>query len=103
MNNNYNDLIEQISCLLFKSIVEREENLTEKVPILDKDLFSLLRAMATNLRRDTLSENESSWRGGLFRGSMPRTKAINSTISPLFFRSLFLLQKLPLTNCPSES
>ena len=45
MNQNYNDLIEQISYLLFKAIVEREENLTEKVQRLDKELFSLLRAI----------------------------------------------------------
>lgn len=45
MNQNYNDLIEQISCLLFKTIVEREENLTEKAPRLDKELFLLLRAI----------------------------------------------------------
>ena len=59
--------------------------------------------MATNLRRDTLSEKEESWGWDLVRGSVPRTKAINSTISPVFFRSLFPLQKRPLTNCQSES
>ncbi len=58
---------------------------------------------ATNLRRDTLSEKESSWGWDLVRGTLPRTKAINSTISPVFFRSLFPLQKRPLTNCQSES
>ena len=45
MNQNYNDLIEQISYLLFKAIVEREENLTEKVQRFDKEFFSLLRAI----------------------------------------------------------
>ncbi len=55
MNNNYNDLIEQISCLLFQTIVEREENLTEKVSILDKDLFSLLRAIGLKVMSMLLS------------------------------------------------
>jgi len=55
MNNNYNDLIEQISCLLFKTIVEREENLIEKVPRLDKDLFSLLRAIGLKVMSMLLS------------------------------------------------
>ena len=55
MNNNYNDLIEQISCLLFKTIVEREENLIEKVSRLDKDLFSLLRAIGLKVMSMLLS------------------------------------------------
>jgi hypothetical protein len=43
MNEKYNDCIEQISCLLFKTLIEREENLTENVRQLDRKLFSLLR------------------------------------------------------------
>ncbi len=45
MNQNYSDLIEQISDLLFKTIVEQEPNLAEKVAQLDRDLLSLLRAI----------------------------------------------------------
>ncbi len=45
MNQNYSDLIEQISNLLFKTIVEQEPNLAEKVANLDRDLLSLLRAI----------------------------------------------------------
>ena len=45
MNQNYSDLIEQISHLLVKTIVEQEPNLAEKVHQLDRDLFSLLRAI----------------------------------------------------------
>ena len=45
MNQNYSDLIEQISDLLFKTIVEQEPNLAEKVARLDRDLLSLLRAI----------------------------------------------------------
>ena len=45
MNQNYSDLIEQISALLFKTIVEQEPNLAEKVNQLDRNLLSLLRAI----------------------------------------------------------
>ena len=55
MNQNYNDLIEQISFLLFKAIVEREENLSEQVSRLDKDLLSLLRAIGLKLMSMLLS------------------------------------------------
>ena len=52
---HYNDLIEQISFLLFKAIVEREENLSEKVSRLDKDLLSLLRAIGLKVMSMLLS------------------------------------------------
>ena len=45
MKENYLDCVEEVSSILFKTIIEREENLTEKIPQLDRDLFSLLRAI----------------------------------------------------------
>lgn len=59
MNQNYSDLIEQISDLLFKTIVEREPNLARKVANLDRDLLSLLRAiglMVSGLKEMQLEE-----------------------------------------------
>ncbi len=52
---HYNDLIEQISFLLFKAIVEGEKNLREKVSRLDKDLLSLLRAIGFKVMSMLLS------------------------------------------------
>jgi hypothetical protein len=43
MNEKYSDCVEQISCLLFKALIEREENLIENVSQVDRELFSLLR------------------------------------------------------------
>ena len=43
MNQEYTDCVEQVSSILFNAIIEREKNLTEKIPQLDRDLFSLLR------------------------------------------------------------
>ncbi len=45
MNEKYNDCVEQISLLLFNTIIKREENLTEKIHQFDTDLFSLFRAI----------------------------------------------------------
>ena len=45
MNQNYSDLIEQISHLICETTVEQKHNLEEKVHQLDGDLFSLLRAI----------------------------------------------------------
>ena len=55
MNQNYNDLIEQISDLLFKTIVEQEPNLAEKAANLDTDLLSLLRAIGLRVMSMLLS------------------------------------------------
>lgn len=55
MNQNYSDLIEQISDLLFKTIVEQEPNLAEKVAQLDRDLLSLLRAIGLRVMSMLLS------------------------------------------------
>lgn len=55
MNQNYNDLIEQISDLLFKKIVEEEPNLAEKVNQVDTDLLSLLRAIGLRVMSMLLS------------------------------------------------
>ncbi len=45
MNQEYTDCVEQVSSILFNAIREREKNLTEKIPQLDRDLFSLLRGI----------------------------------------------------------
>ena len=55
MNQNYSELIEQISDLLFKTIVEQEPNLAEKVARLDRDLLSLLRAIGLRVMSMLLS------------------------------------------------
>ena len=55
MNQNYSDLIEQISHLLCKTIVEQEPNLGEKVNQLDGDLFSLLRAIGLKVMSKLLT------------------------------------------------
>ncbi|WP_019504928.1 UPF0236 family transposase-like protein [Pleurocapsa sp. PCC 7319] len=55
MNQNYNDLIEQISDLLFETIVEQEPNLAEKVTNLDRDVLSLLRAIGLRVMSMLLS------------------------------------------------
>ena len=55
MNQNYSDLIEQISHLLCKTIVEQEHNLEEKVHQLDGDLFSLLRAIGLKVMSKLLA------------------------------------------------
>ena len=55
MNQNYSDLIEQISDLLFKTIIEQEPNLAEKVTQLDRDLLSLLRAIGLRVMSMLLS------------------------------------------------
>ncbi|MDJ0575977.1 MAG: hypothetical protein QNJ65_12515 [Xenococcaceae cyanobacterium MO_234.B1] len=52
---HYSDLIEQISTLLFKTIVEQEPNLAEKVNQLDRDLLSLLRAIGLRVMSMLLS------------------------------------------------
>ena len=55
MNQNYSDLIEQISHLLCKTIVEQEPNLGEKLNQLDGDLFSLLRAIGLKVMSKLLA------------------------------------------------
>ena len=55
MNQNYSDLIEQISDLLFKTIVEQEPNLAEKVNQIDRNLLSLLRAIGLRVMSMLLS------------------------------------------------
>ncbi len=55
MNQNYSDLIEQISALLFKTIVEQEPNLAEKVNQIDRNLLSLLRAIGLRVMSMLLS------------------------------------------------
>ena len=55
MNPNYSDLIEQISHLLCKTIVEQEPNLEEKFNQLDGDLFSLLRAIGLKVMSKLLA------------------------------------------------
>ncbi len=55
MNQINSDLIEQISDLLFKTIVEQEPNLAGKVAQLDRDLLSLLRAIGLRVMSMLLS------------------------------------------------
>ena len=52
---HYSDLIEQISHLLCKTIVEQEPNLEEKFNQLDGDLFSLLRAIGLKVMSKLLA------------------------------------------------
>ena len=45
MKEKYADCVEKISSILFDAIVSREKNLPEKVHQIDRDLWSLLRAI----------------------------------------------------------
>ncbi len=55
MNPDYSDLIEQISHLFCKTIVEQEPNLEAKFNQLDGDLFSLLRAIGLKVMSKLLA------------------------------------------------
>ena len=55
MNQEYTDCVEQVSSILFNAIIEREKNLTEKIPQLDRDLFSLLRRIGLRVMSMILS------------------------------------------------
>ena len=55
MNQEYTDCVEQVSSILFNAIIEREKNLTEKIPQLDRDLFSLLRRIGLRVMSMLLS------------------------------------------------
>ncbi len=55
MNEKYNDCVEQISCLLFKALIEREKDLTENIRKIDQDLLSLLHMVGLQVMSMLLS------------------------------------------------
>ena len=55
MNGKYDDCVEQISCLLFKALIEREKKLTENICEIDKDLLSLLQMIGLKVMSMLLS------------------------------------------------
>ena len=45
MNEKYTDCVEKVSSIIFNALREREENLPEKIRLIDGELLSLLRAI----------------------------------------------------------